>query len=260
MTTIENPKALVFFDLDGTLLTSDVDVAKSSIEAICQLKKNNILPILATGRTRCEVEHIMQKAGVQSIVGMNGQIVFYENEAIFKNNIEQALIQKLVDFSKRHDFTLSFYSDSIMRVSENNEIAKINYAYLNQNVPPVDPLIYKKEALQMLLLLCAEGEEIYFDAFPELTFIRNTPFCVDVFNKGGSKAFGIEKLIEKKAFFDIPTYAFGDGLNDLEMFKLVDHPIAMANGQSKLKEYAEFITDDNDHDGIMKGLQHFNLI
>lgn len=256
----KKPKALVFFDLDGTLLNSDVDVAQSSVAAIEQLKANHILPILATGRTRCEVAHIMQKSGIDSIVGMNGQIVFYENDPIFINNIKKELIQKMVDFSKENEFTLSFYSDSIMRVSAHNQIAITNYAYLDQNVPPVDPDVYQHHDLQMLLLLCESGEEIYFEAFPELTFIRNTPFCVDVFNKGGSKAFGIEKLIEKKGLFGVPTYAFGDGLNDMEMFQFVDHPIAMGNARSELKAIAEFITDDHDHDGIANGLRHFGLI
>lgn len=256
----EKPNALVFFDLDGTLLTSDVDVAQSSIDAILQLKKNNIIPILATGRTRCEVEHIMQKSNIDSIIGMNGQIVFYENDPIFINSIDPKLIQKVVDFSNQNGFTLSFYNDKKMRVSENNECAKKNYDYLNQNIPPVDALFYKKEAVQMLLLLCDKGEQIYPKQFPELTFMRNTLFCVDVFNKGGSKAFGIEKLIEKKGFFDIPTYAFGDGRNDLEMFQLVDYPIAMGNAIPELKEYAKFVTDHHDRDGIAKGLKNFNLI
>jgi len=83
---------------------------------------------------------------------------------------------------------------------------------------------------------------------------------VDVFNHGGSKAFGIQKLLENKNFLDVPTYAFGDGLNDIEMFQLVDHPIAMGNCVEPLKALAEFITDDNNNDGIAKGLNKFGLI
>lgn len=256
----QKPDALVFFDLDGTLLNSKRGVAQSSVNAITELKRNNIIPILATGRTRCEMEHVMHKVGIHSIVGMNGQIVSYEGELIFENSIDPKLIQRVLEFSREQKIAISFYNESIMRISEKTEMAIKNYAHLRQEVPSVDDLIYQKEAIQMLLLLCDQGEEVFYDVFPELTFIRNTLFCVDVFNKGGSKAFGIQKLIENKGFFDVPTYAFGDGMNDLEMFQLVDYSIAMENANPSLKEYATFVTDHHDRDGIAKGLRQFNLI
>lgn len=258
---INKPDALVFFDLDGTLLTSQVEVAESSIQAIQKLKDNNIEPILATGRTYCEVEHIMKASGINSIVAMNGQAVVYEGDVVFLNNIEKELIEKITLFSDLNGgIPLAYYSHNMMRISKNNESAQKFYAYLKQAIPPVDPNSYKTELIQMLLLLCESGEDAYRDEFPELTFIRNTPYCVDVFKKGGSKAFGIQKLIENKHFEGVPTYAFGDGLNDLEMFEFVDHPIAMGNASEPLKKIAEYVTDDNDHDGILKGLEKSNLI
>lgn len=255
------PKAIVFFDLDGTLLTRDVTVASSTIDAINHLYENNIMPIIATGRTVCEVQHIMQQAKINSIVAMNGQSVFYQGEHIFSNNIDKHVIERLVDFSKTQtNIPLAFYNDKIMRISELGEPAEIFYHYLKQSIPPVDNDIYRQEPIQMMLLLCQSGEEQYIKAFPELNFIRNTPYCVDVFNHGGSKAFGIKKLLENKGFLDVPTYAFGDGLNDIEMFKMVDHPIAMGNSVEPLKQLAEFITDDNNHHGIANALKKLGLI
>ena len=49
-------------------------------------------------------------------------------------------------------------------------------------------------------------------------------------------------------------------MNDLEMFLTVDHPIAMANAVDDLKDKAEYITDNNDNDGIAKALQKIGLI
>jgi hydroxymethylpyrimidine pyrophosphatase-like HAD family hydrolase len=109
-------------------------------------------------------------------------------------------------------------------------------------------------------LLCEKGEEPYREVFPELTFIRNTFYCVDVFNKGGSKGNGINELLRTKGFYDVPTYAFGDGMNDFEMFLTVDHPIAMGNAVDELKAQAEFVTDTNNNDGIAKALHKFGLI
>lgn len=258
---INKPEAIVFFDLDGTLLTSDVTVAQSTIDAICQLKKNKIKPVLATGRTIFEVKHIMAQSGIDSIVGMNGQSVFYQGEHIFSNNIDIDLIERILSYSKTQtQIPMAFYNDKLIRISEFSHAAVLLYQYLKQPLPPTDINVFHQQPIQMLLLLCESGEGQYVEQFPELTFVRNTPYCVDIFNKGGSKAFGIQKLLENKQFLDVPTYAFGDGLNDIEMFKLVDHPIAMGNCLAPLKPLAEFITDDNNHDGIANGLNRLGLI
>jgi len=255
------PDAIVFFDLDGTLLTGDVTVAKSTIEAINNLHNNNVMPVIATGRTVCEVQHIMKQSKIDSIIAMNGQSVFYQGHHIFSNNIDISVIDRMMTYSKTQtNIPLAFYNDKIMRISELSDPAIKFYNFLKQPVPPVDLDIHHNQPIQMLLLLCEEGENKYPQLFPELSFIRNTPYCVDVFNHGGSKAFGIQKLLENKNFLDVPTYAFGDGLNDMEMFQLVDHPIAMGNCVEPLKALAEFITDDNNNDGIAKGLNKFGLI
>ncbi|MWP47810.1 Cof-type HAD-IIB family hydrolase [Gilliamella sp. Pas-s27] len=258
---IKKPEAIVFFDLDGTLFNSDIDVSPSSFEAIKKLKKNNIIPIIATGRTPCETIDLMEKTKINSIIGMNGQVVIYEKELVYTNSIDKNIIARIYEFSKHEmNIPLSFYNYQKMRVSENSLPTKTFYNYLKQEVPLIDDEIYLREPIQMLLLLCEQGESNYRDRFPELTFIRNTPYCVDVFNHGGSKGNGITKLLQNKGFNDVPTYAFGDGMNDFEMFLTVDHPIAMGNAVDELKEKAEFVADTNDNDGIAKALQKFGLI
>jgi Cof subfamily protein (haloacid dehalogenase superfamily) len=257
----EKPEAIVFFDLDGTLFNSQIDILPSSIEAIKKLKQNNITPMIATGRTPCEVINLMKRTQIDSIVGMNGQVVLYKGEKVFTNDIDKEVIARIYQYSKQKmNIPLSFYNDKLMRVSAHSQPAEKFYHYLKQPVPPVDDQIYLKEPIQMLLLLCEEGELHYRDVFPELTFIRNTPYCVDVFNHGGSKGYGITQLLQTKGFSDVPTYAFGDGMNDFEMFLTVDHPIAMGNAVDTLKDKAEYITDTNNNDGIAKALQKFGLI
>lgn len=258
---IKKPEAIVFFDLDGTLFNSQIEILPSSLSAIAQLRKNNIIPIISTGRTACEVEHVMKKTEIDSIVAMNGQAVLYQGERVFTNDIDKKVIDRLYQYSKQQTgIPLSFYNDEIMRVSQDSQPAKTFYHYLKEPVPPVDDEIYLTSPIQMLLLLCQSGEEFYRDLFPELTFIRNSPYCVDVFNHGGSKGYGISQLLQRKGFIDVPTYAFGDGMNDFEMFLTVDHPIAMGNAVDELKAKAEFVTDTNDNNGISKALIKFGLI
>ena len=80
---------------------------------------------------------------------------------------------------------------------------------------------------------------------------------MDVYHKGFKKGTACEYLYQKIGVDKIDTYAFGDGINDCEMFELVGHGIAMGNAVDSLKSMAEYITDDVDHHGIVKAFQKY---
>lgn len=57
-------------------------------------------------------------------------------------------------------------------------------------------------------------------------------------------------MIERLPFDIGDTYAFGDGLNDLQMIEYVGTGVAMGNAVPELKEIADFVTKPVDEDGI----------
>ena len=48
--------------------------------------------------------------------------------------------------------------------------------------------------------------------------------------------------------------AFGDGMNDLEMFELADESYAVENAVDELKAIATEVIDSNDSDGVARWL------
>ena len=48
--------------------------------------------------------------------------------------------------------------------------------------------------------------------------------------------------------------AFGDAVNDLDMFKKVKYSIAMGNGANVVKQQAWSVTDSHDENGITKAI------
>ena len=56
------------------------------------------------------------------------------------------------------------------------------------------------------------------------------------------------------------SYAFGDGLNDLEMLKMVGTGIAMGNAVDEAKAVADYVTTSCSNDGIWNGLVRLGLI
>ena len=50
-----------------------------------------------------------------------------------------------------------------------------------------------------------------------MTFYRQLTLHLDVVNRGISKGTGMNILLNQPALRDIPTYAFGDGYNDIPL-------------------------------------------
>lgn len=254
-------KGLVFFDLDGTLLNKKGQVDLEVIEAIQQLKGNGYEPLLATGRSPIEVSKVIQSTNIHSGVFLNGQVVIFKGEILIHHEIPKETIEKLLQFAKENGHGMTCYNVDVFKIIESVPFAQEAYGYIHTPTPDVVPAFYKEQAVNMMLLLSKDNnDEAYQQAFPELRFIRNFPYALDVITAGNSKATGIRALIRTLNNKSITTYAFGDGANDLEMFQEVDIAIAMGNAIPLLKEKADYVSADNDKGGVIQGLKHYHLI
>ncbi|NRG48280.1 HAD hydrolase family protein, partial [Bacillus sp. CRN 9] len=71
---------------------------------------------------------------------------------------------------------------------------------------------------------------------------------------------GIKEMIKRLQLDLEDVYAFGDGLNDIEMLEASGTGVAMGNAFDVVKEAADIVTDHVNEDGIWKGLKQLNLI
>ncbi|MFD1416160.1 Cof-type HAD-IIB family hydrolase [Oceanobacillus jeddahense] len=254
-------RPVVFFDLDGTLLTSENKVAQSSIKAIEKLIENDGIPVLATGRPAFETKEIRAETGIGSAVLMNGQFIVHEGEVISRNRINPVQLKKLGEYATQRGVTLSFHTaEQIFTTNNQSELLQKDCQYCDREIPEVDDDIYMNKPVYQVEIYLEEGEEEYQEKFPELHFVRNSPYNCDVFPQGVSKATGIKEFLELTGLPKENTYAFGDGLNDLEMFEFVKTSVAMGNSVEEIKEAATYVTKSADDDGVAEGLKMCGLI
>ncbi len=259
MTTING---LVFFDLDGTLLNERSSVDPDVAQAVHDLRLNNIMPIIATGRPNSEIQPILAATGINSVISMNGQYVQFDGKEVFSSLISQDICAKLLSKTQENLHELGFYNHLKRRVTKTTPVVEKCYRYIHASLPAEDPAMYLNEPVNMMLILSEDlnKDEDYYSTFPELTFFRNGPHSIDVITKNGSKGVGVTELIRALNFEDLPTYAFGDGLNDIDLLEACQTKIAMGNALPQLKEHATYITSANTDGGIRKALKLFNLI
>lgn len=255
-------KKICFFDIDGTLLDHDKKLPDSAKEAIKALRENGVYVAIATGRAPFMFEELREELGIDSYVSFNGQFVVHENEVIFKNPLSKNALHKLYEQADIKNHPLVFMNEHEVRgtVDYSQHVQETLMAFQLEH-PQRDERFFEENDIYQTLFYCSDEEESHFQNISEdIRYIRWHPVCVDVVPSNGSKANGILKFIEKAGFKMENVYAFGDGLNDIEMLRTVGTGIAMGNAEEELLKHADVITTNVDDDGIYNGLCKVNLI
>ena len=253
----------MFFDLDGTLLNAKSELDQEISEALESMKRKNIIPFIATGRSPLEIEHVLENSPIDSFITLNGQYIVYEGKEVYRSAIPQKIINDLKSATDEYDFPLSLYTHDKIRTTKNSQTMITAYKNIHTDPPEVDALFHTTEEILMALIINdnPKYDDDFRSKFPELSFYRNTPYSVDTIIKNNSKATGIKELEKLLGLENIPTYAFGDGPNDREMIAYADYGIAMQNGVAEVKDVADYVTtSSNLEGGIIEGLMKYNLI
>lgn len=255
-------KKIVFFDIDGTLLDHDKNLPQSTKKALAQLKENGVFVAIATGRAPFMFEDLRKELDIDSYVSFNGQYVVFENEVIYENPLDDQEIKRLYMNSKNNRHPLIFMNEKTMKSSvDHHRFIDESMGSIKFTHPEKDESFFLSNRIHQTLLFCEKSDEhLYTSDFSKFHFVRWHPYSVDVLPSGGSKAEGIKKMIERIGFQIQDVYAFGDGLNDIEMLRAVGTGVAMGNAVDEAKAEANLVTRDVSEEGIWYGLKELNLI
>ncbi|WP_042471467.1 Cof-type HAD-IIB family hydrolase [Bacillus ndiopicus] len=255
-------KKILFFDVDGTLYNSDKKLPSSAKEALLQARANGYELAIATGRAPYMIEELREELGIDTYVTLNGQYVVYKGEVIFTDKINDEILDELVKVSATQGHPVVFIDEKHMIASmPEHEGIRGSLATLHCPYPQVVPDYYKNNPVYQTLLFMREHEETqYIEAFPDIQFVRWHKEVCDVLPKGGSKARGIQKLLEKTGYTMESVIAFGDGTNDIEMLQQAGIGVVMGNGHIDAKKVADVQAPHVDDDGIYKVMKELELI
>ncbi|WP_413627479.1 Cof-type HAD-IIB family hydrolase [Fructilactobacillus vespulae] len=255
-------KYLVFFDLDSTLFDADSKVNDEVADALDQIRDNGGLPIIATGRTLYEIPDTIAKTKINTLVISNGAYGIQNGKKLFHDVIEPQTIDQLDEFAKENGNSITVLNQKGKGSSRHDDLLIKACDLVHAPIPPVVSKSYWYDnPIDMMFVTNTNLDDKYQEKFGDkLSFFRNSPFSIDIVAHNVSKATGIKQLIDAAGYQGIPTYAFGDGNNDIPMLDFVDHAVAMGNGKPNVKDHAEFVTTANTDSGIVNGLKHFNLI
>lgn len=271
---------LVFFDVDGTLMTAKNQLPMSTKQAIKELKENGHIPVISTGRPPEMLASVADELEIENYISLNGQHIVVDGETIHSNTLPTDALENLIAASyEQGDRTFLMTEHQVIGNTFMNEMMDpgfLTYVYTHLHDVPTEVTLelfkhmtekplrrerYEHEDVLMAFVNTSEENDAFYQKyFPELHFTRATPLLGEAIMKGSHKAVGMEHIINYFDFKMEDTIAFGDSLNDLEMLETAEIGVAMGNGRDELKEIADYITADVDEDGIYKGLKRLELI
>ncbi|KAF1303780.1 HAD-IIB family hydrolase [Candidatus Enterococcus willemsii] len=275
----------IFFDIDGTLISTNGRVLESTQRAIAQAQKNGILCGVSTGRGPESVAHIVKELDLDMFITYNGQLVYTKTQTIYARPFEEKILQEIIHYADEHSRQMllggrhHMEGSLTMRIGQSGLVRK-----LIRFVPRWFPIRRMKLTLQHYspnrrsgrykILRKTYSEPIYQcvmlsgeyelaklqNALPSCDFQRSNPYTIDIVPKGGSKLQGILFFLAHQGIDLSEAMAFGDHLNDIEMLQGVGIGVSMGNGMQEVKVTADYVTASNNEDGIEKALKHFQLI
>lgn len=257
-------KKVLFFDVDGTLLTPKKRIVEpATLEVLKELSNNPDIDLyLSSGRGRDtlnDVEHI-----VPYFTGLNlangGHLII--GDKTYYDFIDKDLVKNVVTFMIKNK--ISFSASTLhgnLRMYFNDEI-KVSF---DRNVPGPYILLkeeddfYFSEVIQFWLLGNNDEIDKTSKNFKELTFFKWGVFGADVIPASRNKATGIEKIIEIMNYDINNTFAFGDSDNDVPMFKLCNTSIVMGKCTPAAKSAATYITGLIEEGGLADAVRKYVL-
>ena len=273
-------KKLIFFDVDGTLMSRQGIVEESTRLSLMELKDAGHSIFLATGRNNFDVPKKVLEIGFHGMILGDGAYVEYEGKELAHKTMDKKHVDKLTEkieaagghlfyggkdagyvtkYSKIHfeEWVKELLEESPLWAELENSIVVVD-DLKEVSAQKIEKIVYydfhgdlkelKKEFADSFMILPSNIADMSDETKGEITQL------------GVTKAYGIEILLNHLGETRENMIAFGDGFNDIEMINQAKIGVAMGNGVPPLKDCADLVTASIDDDGIYKALKQLGLI
>ncbi|HTF96666.1 MAG TPA: Cof-type HAD-IIB family hydrolase [Cellvibrio sp.] len=232
------------FDMDGTLLNDAHELSALTIRALNDLRARGFNVVIATGRHINDIRgYLQQLGGGIAAITCNGANIHGRNgELIYREGLPLLVNEMLLPLGNEFDVHINMYTDTDWLVVkpcesllEAHESAQFFYRQITLDAmlatPALKILFYGANAdLQALKV------QIYKANPPDINLTFSDENYLEVMQHNISKGHALRILLDELSLSVDQAMAFGDGMNDVELFRTVAHPVVMENASTTLKQ------------------------
>ena len=249
---------LIVSDMDGTLLNSKHEVSPQFLSLFPKLREKNILFAVASGRQYYSLLERMDSIKEDLIyIAENGAIVMEGQEQKYIRPIEKEIAEKLIKAVKQLDGKYLIVCGRKQAYIENTapEFMKPFLEHYEKYEVVEDLSKIENDVILKMTICDLKGAEE--NSLPHVEHFENDlqvklsgKIWIDFNAKGAQKGNALKVVQEQHNISKEETMAFGDYLNDIELFEHAGIGFAMENAHPKVKKAAEFTTKSNEENGV----------
>lgn len=270
---------IIALDLDGTLLNSNKELTERNYRALEAAAARGIEIVPTTGRFYDAMPQVIRDLPfVNYAITINGAQVAHvrTGDVLYRAEIpwQQAVeIMSVLDtlpvvydcFMDNAAFMTAALKERIDECTDDPHYRKM-VRELRQSVPELKAFITRRgqdvQKSQFFTMDMALRQRMLNELprrFPGIITTAALLHNVEINHERANKGAAVLALAEHLGCGAENVMAFGDGLNDLSMIRAAGTGVVMANAFDEVKRYADYITDDCDHDGVAAAIEKFCL-
>lgn len=287
---------LITIDLDGTLLNRYGEVTEYTKDIIKKTTTKGVLVVLASGRISESVLTIAKEIGADKYyISGNGSVLYdmQKDEILYENYLTKEKVLEIIELCDKNSIYYNIYTENaVLAKSLNYNVAFYNYENTKKSSDKKTDINIVEDMYNYIknsnlnkflkITICDENKIVFSSILRKIKNISDIDvlevshmsqkkiktgtkevevgyFYTEVSSKNVDKWFAIEKVMELENIKKEEVMALGDNNNDIVMIKNAGLGVAMGHSNEQVKKVADYITVDNNEDGVAKAIEQYVL-
>ena len=269
---------LIALDLDGTTLNSAKRISERTRKALEAAAEKGVHIVVATGRPFAALpKDVFDIHAIRYMLTSNGAAItdLEKNEIFYENCLDPGTVEAAVKMLKDTDYILEGfvsgkayiekeYYDQVKRTGKS--FRNVDYILNTRN--PIEDLcgflLEHREHVENINVnfedvSCKPALRELLLTLPNATITTSFKNNLEIGGPTTSKAEALRQLGRLLGVSRDEMMAAGDSPNDMAMLQEAGIAVVMGNGEEEVKAIADYITSDNDHDGVEEAVEKFVL-
>ena len=265
------PCRLIALDMDGTLLRPDKTIHPDTARDIAAASAAGVHVVYCSGRPIAEIgPYFDQLPTMRYAVCASGAVVYdrAEDTILESRRISAECLNAMADTACKYRAMLHLLTER-ETIVDRRDVVRMDVFHMGAYQP-----LYMKFATHVDDIAEEARRQtrvgkanIYFRSQDDrgagyeelrhlpLTFALAEAGSLEMTAPGVSKATGLQALIRRLGISIEQTAGIGDADNDRDMLAAVHISVAMGNAWEGIRRMCDFVTDDNDHNGVGKAIR-----
>jgi Cof subfamily protein (haloacid dehalogenase superfamily) len=266
---------LLVIDIDGTLVDRHGNISPEDKEALLDVRRSGLAVTLSTGRAMPACRGIIEQ------LALDGYHIFFDGalvsdpalgREVYARPVDRLTVVEMVEFARRHDVYLELFTATAFFIERETWATEIRRRFfdlepkmVNFNDISPDERIIKAQIITASAEEAALAKEFceHFDGRLNFSWAKTPAYpavdFINVVDPEVSKGKALLALTSHLGVGLAEVMAIGDGLNDIPLLATAGLAVAMENAPDEVREVADYITTDVDHNGVAAAVKKYLL-